>query len=1177
MREFPERRPCLYSLPVPGSLGEGSLSARPKRRQCVKVEKFDRPYRRMRRALLLSVGVVVAFVLIAAIKTAIAAAIPPTITNVAFSGIGPEKATLSAGVDPEEKATLYRFEWGSAPCSANPCTKVPVPDGQVPKGPDPVLVEAQLEGLTPQTTYFFRVIAKNGDGTTTGTDHSFTTYAALFEGLPDGRAYEQASPVNKNAGDVRGYAVWVRASITGDAISYLSLSGMPGAEGAQDFPQYLSSRNSTNWSTQGLLPAATVASKVNVKGWTPDFSEVYSLASFIAGPQGFALLARSSADGSLDEVVPYGSGLKDQLSFAGASPDGSMVVFETTTKLLPKAIEGKSNVYLWERATKDLSLISTLNDGNSPPEGAFVGPYDWISGEPLSKSLGKGGASAEYYVQDQRAISTSADHVFFTAAGTGQLYLRRNPTKEQSPTNGEGKCTDLAKACTLHLSASKRTEPDPLGTKPAAFQIASTDGSKALFTSSEELTNDANTGPEAEPAGIARAEIDGDPVDLGFLPASAFGVAVDATHIYWADPVEETIGRAEIDGENPDPDFISVPQIEVEPDVDSEANPQYVAVDSEHIYWTNAANGKDGKGTIARADLDGDPLSVEMEFITGAHNPQGVAVNATHIFWANAGEKVETRTIGRAEIDGGNPEQGFIPVDGGLQKDIPQGVALSPTRVYWSLNNTSKVGYLPSRELDGNAASEEFLSDVVGAELRGIATDATHVYWARKGKNSIGRALLDFTSPEPEFIQDAEKPEGLALNATHLFWSANQESLAHPGNDLYRYDAGAEALTDLTPDATDENGADVQGVLGASSDATHVYFAANGDLDGAGPALPGDCEASVSDGFLNAKGQCSLYLWREGMPITFIAPLDASGGSDATNWLPLAIGRRLNRTARVTPDGQTLLFTSREQLTGYDNEGQTQLYRFRIGEGIGCVSCNPTGAPPGAYAPGLADIGLSFFNPEKFPAFTLTRNLSSDGDRVFFESSDALVAGDVNGAAGCPEEGSPQVTFPTCKDVYEWEAVGSGSCEKAVQAGGCLYLLSTGTSPHTSFFADASASGDDAFIITRSTGLVGQDQDQLYDVFDARVGGGLASQSPPPIIDCESETGCRPPAPDPPVVETGGTATFVGPADPKPKRKAAKKGKGKGKKQGKGKGKKGKGKKAKQHKRAAKKSGGASR
>ena len=51
--------------------------------------------------------------------------------------------------------------------------------------------------------------------------------------------------------------------------------------------------------------------------------------------------------------------------------------------------------------------------------------------------------------------------------------------------------------------------------------------------------------------------------------------------------------------------------------------------------------------------------------------------------------------------------------------------------------------------------------------------------------------------------------------------------------------------------------------------------------------------------------------------------------------------------------------------------------------------------------------------------------------------------------------------------------------------------------PDPSFFADASASGRDAFIFTRSR-LVGQDQDELHDVYDVRAGGGSGSQNPPP-------------------------------------------------------------------------------
>jgi hypothetical protein len=148
------------------------------------------------------------------------------------------------------------------------------------------------------------------------------------------------------------------------------------------------------------------------------------------------------------------------------------------------------------------------------------------------------------------------------------------------------------------------------------------------------------------------------------------------------------------------------------------------------------------------------------------------------------------------------------------------------------------------------------------------------------------------------------------------------------------------------------------------------------------------------------------------------------------------------------------------------------------------------------------------------PASTLSRSLSSNGDRVFFESTDALVAQDTNGEGGCPTAGSALQSFPACQDVYQWEAKGTGSCNSEGQNGGCLSLISTGKSPYPSFFLDASQSGDDAFIITRSE-LVRQDIDQVLDVYDARVGGGLARQNPKPEI-CLSNPACKSPSPLPP-------------------------------------------------------------
>jgi hypothetical protein len=342
---------------------------------------------------------------------------------------------------------------------------------------------------------------------------------------------------------------------------------------------------------------------------------------------------------------------------------------------------------------------------------------------------------------------------------------------------------------------------------------------------------------------------------------------------------------------------------------------------------------------------------------------------------------------------------------------------------------------------------------------------------------------------------------------------------AFQGQDLYSYDVESGELTDLTVDtnAGDEKGAAVQGVLGASEDGSYVYFAANGVL--APGASPGDC---VGGNFPN--GPCNLYVSHEGAT-TFIAPVDAF--HDRDDWAPRT--RTSNgkvKSSRLSADGTVLLFSSRQSLTGYDNRGATpaicsgspcpEFFRYDAPEEeLACISCNPAGVRPRGLA-ALASDREFLLDPLRFTF--LTRNLSADGDRVFFESSDALLPTDTNGV----------------KDVYEWEAEGAGTCDTA---GGCLYLLSSGTSPDPSWFGDASLDGEHAFLFTDEQ-LVPGDRDQLYDVYDAGIGAGLAAQhalSPP---TCTS-TACQvnpPPPPDPPA----SSALFSGPGNPH-KRPAARK------------------------------------
>jgi hypothetical protein len=334
------------------------------------------------------------------------------------------------------------------------------------------------------------------------------------------------------------------------------------------------------------------------------------------------------------------------------------------------------------------------------------------------------------------------------------------------------------------------------------------------------------------------------------------------------------------------------------------------------------------------------------------------------------------------------------------------------------------------------------------------------------------------------------------------------------GMDLYSYDTATGDLADLTVDhePSDPLGAEVVGVLGASDDGSYVYFVANGAL--ASGASSGDCPSS-SGGVL---GSCSIYVVHNGA-IKFIARV---GKSENSNWTAGRFSAGGSRSSRVSPDGQTLLFRSRQNLDGYDNvplvddtcgnkkDPCSEFFRYRAPDNeLTCISCNPTGLPPRGNA-ALAFEG-NFLAGGLTYRF-LTRNLSSDGNRVFFESKDPLVLSDTNGAA----------------DVYEWEAKGTGSCESENQNGGCLYLLSTGTSPVPSMFLDASADGDHVFLLTDKQ-LVPNDEDPLIDVYDAGVGAGLASQHSLAPPTCAS-TACQssnPPSSD----QTPSSAALSGPGN----------------------------------------------
>jgi len=429
----------------------------------------------------------------------------------------------------------------------------------------------------------------------------------------------------------------------------------------------------------------------------------------------------------------------------------------------------------------------------------------------------------------------------------------------------------------------------------------------------------------------------------------------------------------------------------------------------------------------------------------------------------------------------------------------------------------------------------------------------TELVSASHKSNGSGPGGIAENSPQPASFNGAT-PDGSKTFFTSTEELTNDANTGpespgeSPGHDLYRYDAAGGGLIDLAPDSVDPNGAEVLGLLGYSNDGSRVYFAANGDLDGSGPAQAGDCAQNTF------SGACSVYLWQAegegtcaivGGCVSFVTPVDLDApdtetdATDGYNWRGI-------RAARVSADGRILIFRSQLELTGYDNHGKVEFYRYDAESGqVTCITCDPTGAPPAGRPelknPDLYHAPSSHAISEAQPF--LSRNLSPDGDRFFFQSPDKLVPADVNGEQVCPpgpdpETGAGSGGGPACTDVYEWEAPGApgGSCTTDSGAyspanGGCIYLLSTGTGIYPSYLADVSESGDTAFIFSRQK-LVPSDEDNQEDIYAVKVDGGLLSQNTPRPAPCEGDA-CRGPSSQPSNAPGAGSGVFEGPGNPK--------------------------------------------
>ncbi len=399
----------------------------------------------------------------------------PEIAAESVSAVEPREAILEASINPNSVDSSAYFEYGAAPCSIGPCSRTET--FSIGAGETSLDRTAGIAGLESGSTYFFRVVAQSASGTSVGEDRSFTT--TLEAGaesdncpneaervgagilLPDCRAYEMVSPVDKEGNDVRplpdvsGAPTAIdQSSSDGEALTFSTFGAFAAPSSAPYVSQYLAVRGADGWSTRNLTPVREGSDEKfanEFKQFTPDLSTAWlvhtrgpSLAA--GGPSlGPTLYERATAAGSYVAVnttadSTYRLEERFPLEFQGAG--GGNTFFR-----VPVGEEGKYQVF--ESAGGVTRQVSVLPDGTSEPAKATVGGYGYT---------GEGGPTAEL----DHAVSADGSIVYWTGASptslsAGPIYVRVDGTET-------------------------RPVSELISGDDAVYWLAARDGSAALFS-----------------------------------------------------------------------------------------------------------------------------------------------------------------------------------------------------------------------------------------------------------------------------------------------------------------------------------------------------------------------------------------------------------------------------------------------------------------------------------------------------------------------------------------------------------------------------------------------------------------------------------------------------------------------------------------------------------------------
>jgi len=430
----------------------------------------------------------------------------PLIEAESVANISSDAAELGGEVNPRsetgEGATEYSFQYGAC-ASASACAsseyESSTPAGQLEASFEAQTVSAHLRGLAANTTYHFRLLARNSqsssNGWTFGHEKTFTFQGAGGElTLADNRAWELVSPPDKQGALI--LPIWIegitQAAAGGGAIAYQANAPTEaGVQGNSNLAPVLSSRSATGWSSRDIevphvgATGASLGLGLEAKFYNAELTlgavqpfgefnpalsaeasestaflhelspgcEANCFHPLVTGKAPFANVPEGTVFGG-EERCQSKEGQKQESvvcgpRFDGASEDLEHVVL-SAAELFPGA--GKEQLYEWTGGR--LAQVSVLPGGTPAPRGS---------------SLGLEG------VATRGAIADNGTRIAWEASGS--LYL-----------------SDMALEKSVQLDKAEEPGGIPCSgceSGGGKFQFQSTDGTRVFFTDQHKLTEES--------------------------------------------------------------------------------------------------------------------------------------------------------------------------------------------------------------------------------------------------------------------------------------------------------------------------------------------------------------------------------------------------------------------------------------------------------------------------------------------------------------------------------------------------------------------------------------------------------------------------------------------------------------------------------------------------------------